>query len=240
MRRALVRLLTMTLALDLVCAAAIARADTPAPLRHLVYSFTYEARQSGTVPNEPGSTGNRSYNGSLDDKGTITVDVLREAPDRGLVVVVSEQGDYRKGAAATCAVYGNTEVVCDPSVTVNSEEATLLRFLGANFYDPSSVDAKQHWSVSHSSGTITASADYTISRNDNGVMTIEESRHVEDKSQGVTTSDAETKIDYDDNRLLPTLIDEYTTEQRHTGALGNATTIYQTTLTLVSDSMTKQ
>jgi hypothetical protein len=36
------------------------------------------------------------------------------------------------------------------------------------------------------------------------------------------------------------LIDEYTTEQRHTGALGNATTIYQTTLTLVSDSMTKQ
>jgi len=230
----------MVLALDFVCAPATARAETPAPLRHLVYSFTYEARQNGTVPNEPGTSGNRSYNGTLDDKGTITVDVLREAPDRGLVVVVSEQGDYRKGAAATCAVYGNTEVVCDPSVTVNSEESTLLRFLGANFYDPSTVDAKQHWSVSQSSGPITASGNYTIGQNDNGVMTIEESRHVEDKSQGVTTSDAETKIDYDDTRLLPTLIDEYTTEQRHTGALGNSTTIYQTTLTLASDSMRKQ
>lgn len=230
----------MILALDLVFAATTARADTPTPLRHLVYSFTYEARQHGAVTSEPGTSGQRSYNGTLDDKGTITVDVQREAPDRGLVVVVSERGDYRKGAAATCAVYGNTEVVCDPSVTINSEETTLLRFLGANFYDPSSVDAKQHWSVSHSSGPITASGNYTISQNDGGVMTIEELRHVEDKSQGITTSDAETKIDYDDNRLLPTLIDEYTTEQRHTGALGNSTTIYQTTLTLVSDSMAKQ
>lgn len=233
------RLLIMILALDLSGAAATARADTPTPLRHLVFSFTYEARQHGGVPNDPGTSGSNSYNGTLDDKGTITVDVLREAPDRGLVVV-SEQGEYRKAAPATCAVYGNTQVICDPSVTVNSEETTLLRFLGVKFYDTANVDAKQHWSVSQTVGKITAHGDYTIDQNNNGVMVIGESRHAEDKSQGITTSDAETKINYDDNRLLPTSIDEYTTEQRHSGALGNSTTIYQTTLTLVSDSMAKQ
>ncbi len=222
------------------CAAAAARADTP-PLRHLVYSFTYESRQHGAVPNEPGSTGNRTYNGQLDDTGTMTVDVLREAPDRGLLVVVSEQGNYtRKAVPATCAVYGNTEVVCDPTKLMNSEEYTLLRFLGANFYDPNLVDAKQHWSIAQrKTGTI-LSADYWIKSNDNGVMTIQETRHLEDTSQGSISFDTETKLDYNANRLLPTAIDEYSTEEQHSGAIGITTTTYQTTLKLVSDSMAKQ
>lgn len=97
------------------CAALAARADTP-PLRHLVYSFSYQSRQNGTVTNDPGVGGRSTYNGNLDDMGTITVDVLREAPDRGLVVVVSEKANYvRSAAPVTCAVYGNTTVVCDQS-----------------------------------------------------------------------------------------------------------------------------
>jgi hypothetical protein len=223
-----------------LASVAAARADTP-PLRHLVYSFTFESKQNGSTPNDPGTTGASTYTGNLDDTGTITVDVLREAPDRGLVVVVSEKGDRsRSGEATTCAVYGNTNVACDPSKKVNREELSLLRFLGANFLDPARLEGKQHWSVSEKKPSDTMSADYTIDKSDGDVMSMGETRHVEDTSQGVTTFDAETKIDYVASRLLPITIDEYATEQRHAGVNGIYTTVYQTTLKLVSDSMAKQ
>ncbi len=51
------------------------------------------------------------------------VDVLWKQPDTGLVVRVSEYGLYTRNAPpATCIVYGNTYVTCDPNVTVNPEE----------------------------------------------------------------------------------------------------------------------
>lgn len=222
------------------CAALAARADTP-PLRQLVYSFSYEASQNGAVTNDPGSTGRRDYSGSLGDKGTMTVDVLKEAADHGLVVVVSEQGqDTRRGAPVKCAVYGNTNVFCDPNVTVTNEEYTLLRFLGANFIDPNQIDAKQHWAVSQTSGPTSLTADYTIKTNDNGVMTIEEKRHIKNTSEGTTTSDIETQLDYNFNRLLPTSISEYSIVRRQGGTEDTAETTYQTTFHLLSDSMAKQ
>ncbi len=219
--------------------AAAARVDAP-PLRHLVYSFSYEQRQQGAVTSEAGSTGNRTYEGTLDDRGTMTAGVLREAPDRGLVVVVSEQGEYtRRASPATCAVYGNTTVVCDPSKAMNAEELTLLRFLGANFYDPNLVDVKRHWSVGQSKGGTTVTADYVIESDDGGVMKIGETRHVESTVQGSISVNTQTKIDYNASRLLPTAIDEYTTEDQHGGVLGVSMTTYQTTLKLVSDSISK-
>lgn len=222
------------------CAALAARADTP-PLRHLVYSFSYEASQQGAVTNDPGSTGRRNYSGALGDKGTITVDVLKEAEDHGLVVVVSEQGqDTRNGASVKCAVYGNTNVFCEPNKPVTNEEYTLLRFLGANFIDPGQIDPKQHWSVSQRSGSTSLTADYTIKTNDNGVMTIGEKRHLENTAEGTTTSDIETTLDYNYNRLLPTSIDEYSIVRRQGGTEDTAETTYQTTLRLISDSMAKQ
>ncbi len=226
--------------LALACAfpvvASGVRAD--APLRHLVYSFTYESSEHGAVTNDPGTSGAHSYTGKLDDSGTISVDVLREAADRGLVVVVSEAGQYtRRAPAATCAVYGNTSVVCDPNKHLNSEEYTLLRFLGANFFDPNVLDAKQHWSISQRKGASALTADYVVLRNDDGVMTISETRHVDDTSQGSTTFNTEAKVDYNVKRLLPISIDDYTTEDRHGGVLGVSSTTYQTTLKLVSDSM---
>jgi hypothetical protein len=223
-----------------LASAAAARADTP-PLRHLVYTFTFESKQNGSVPNDPGSTGATTYTGNLDDTGTITVDVLREAPDRGLVVVVSEHGNNtRTGEATTCAVYGNTNVACEPGKRVNREELTLLRFLGATFLDPARLEGKQQWSVSDKRPGDTMSASYRIDKSDGDVMAVSETRHVEDTSQGVTTFDAETKFNYVASRLLPTTIDEYATEQRHAGVNGVYTTVYQTTLKLESDSMAKQ
>jgi hypothetical protein len=231
---------TLGVALAFAFAAAAARADAP-PLRHLVYSFTYESSQSGSVPNEPGSSGNRTYTGKLDDTGTMTVDILREAPDHGLVVVVAEQGqNSRRAQAATCAVYGNTTVVCDQTKPVNPEELTLLRFLGVNFVDPNAVDEKQHWRVSDRKGGTTMTADYTIKSNDSGVLKIEETRHVESTSQGSITVDTQTKLDYNAPRLLPTAIDEYATEEQHSGVMGVSTTTYQTTFKLVSDSMSNK
>lgn len=236
------RYLLVVAVLSLACAPAAATADTPPPLRHLVYGFTFEMSEHGAVSNDPGTSGAATYNGAINDKGTMTVDVLREAPDRGLLVVIAEAGaDTRKAPPATCAVYGNTDVVCDPSKTVNIEEFTLLRFLGVTFVDPSQIDAKQqHWHVSVNKGATSVTADYTINANTNGVMAIAEQRRVENKSQGVVTSDFQTKIDYNTARLVPTAIEEYVTEQRHAGMNGESTTIYQTTLNLTSDSMATQ
>jgi hypothetical protein len=232
--------LAVGVALASFAVVTAARADTP-PLRHLVYSFTYSSRQAGAVGNDPGTTGNSTYTGKLDDKGTMSVDVLREAADRGLVVVVSERGEgTRRAEAATCAVYGNTTVVCDPTKAMNPEELTLLRFLGANFFDPNLLDAKQHWSVSQRKTGLTMTADYTVTSNDgNGGMKISETRHVESTAQGSITVDTQTKLDYNANRLLPTAIDEYATEDQHSGVIGVSSTTYETTFTLVSDSMAK-
>ena len=222
---------------------AVARAETTttAPKRHLVYAFTYESRQNGAIPNDVGTQSNASsYTGTLDDKGTIAVDVMQEGSDRGLVVSVSEQGqNTRSAVATTCAVYGDTRVVCDASKHVNSEEYTLLRFLGVNFINPAQIDASGQWTISQSAPPVTLRASYTIKTNDDGVMKIEETRHVKDTSGGYTTLDTQTKIDYNWKRLLPTAIDEYSNEERHAGVNGISTTVYQTTLTLQSDSMAK-
>ncbi|HEY2473568.1 MAG TPA: hypothetical protein VGI19_02085 [Candidatus Cybelea sp.] len=227
-------------ALAFVSSAAAVRADAP-PLRHLVYSFTWESSQNGQVTSEPGTSGARTYSGKLDDQGTMTVDVLREAPDRGLVVVVSEQGQYtRRADPATCAVYGSTTVVCEPKKIVNAEELTLLRFLGPTFFDPNGLDAKQSWAVADKKGGTSMTASYNVVSNNNGVMKIDETRHVESTAQGSITVNTQTKIDYDFNRLLPTTIDEYATEDQHSGVIGISSTTYQTTFNLVSDSMAKK
>jgi hypothetical protein len=218
--------------------AATSSPQTPKPLRHLVYSFTFDSKQSGTVPNDPGTSGARTYNGDVNDTGTITVDVMNEASDRGLVVVVSEQAKNTRSAdPATCAVYGSTDVVCEPGKRVNTEEYALLRFLGANFVDPNKVDANGQWSVSENKGSAKMTAQYTINTNDNGALAIGETRHVEDTSQGSTTFDAQTKLNYNGPKQVPTSIDEYATERKNGGVTGISTTVYQTTLSLTSDSL---
>jgi len=231
-------------------AAVLSASGTP--IRHLVYDFSYGVQQSarahdadvegagGSGFNGQYSSGSSNYGGSLGDKGTMTVDVMSEQPDKGLVVSISEQGENtRKALPATCVVYGNTSVICDPNATVNPEEYTLLRFLASNFVDPGQIDAKQHWSVTQNGGGTEVRADYTIQSNDNGVMTIGETRSIVNDSRKSTTTNVQTKILYDFSRLLPTSVDEYVTQRVDAGMSGTSTTIYQTTLKLASDSMAK-
>ena len=245
--------------LKLACAAALAVPAVTAPAlaitstNQLVYSFTYSANQNASARDstssiEPvgtdqftggSSSGISHYHGNQTDKGTITVEVVRQQTDGGLIVSISEQGEQtRRAPPATCVVYPNTHVICDPNKTIYPEEYTLLRFLGRNFVDPNALDANRHWSVTQNTSASDVKADYTIGANSNGIMQISESRKIRPPS-GSDTTDVQTKIAYDFARAVPTNVDEYVTQRQDNGASGTTTTIYQTTLGLLSDTVAK-
>jgi hypothetical protein len=231
----------------------------------LVYNFSYSARQEVTARDDPNpaeavgevspngqplagqaltgamDNGISHYGGGLTDKGTITVDIVKKQLDGAMVLMVSEQGEnVRRAPPAECVVYGNTHVICDPNKTVYTEEYTLLRFLGANFVDPSQPDAGKHWSIVQNNGNgENVSADYTINSNNNGVMQIGEKRSVKEHGAGRLTTDIETSIGYDFTHLVPTSVSEYATQRTDAGIKGNSTTTYQTTLNLVTDTTAK-
>jgi co-chaperonin GroES (HSP10) len=222
--------------------------SSPGPVRHLVYSFTWGTtnntethvsgmQDSGNAMGSMGGSASGVVNESAgtSEKGTITVDVLREQPDRGLVVSISEQArDVRSAVAATCVVFGNTTVVCDQSAKINAEELTLLRFLGANFVDPNQLDAKQHWQVSQGDNDYVTTANYTIGSNAAGIMKISEDRIVKESKSKTNT--IETQILYDFNRQIPTAITEYSIERRESGEQ-YTTFKTETVLDLQSDSL---
>lgn len=219
------------------------------PQRHLVYTFTYgvstdrELHTAGIASGGaggPGDSGSASgmvdNTGGSSDKGTIVVDVVSEQPDSGLVVVVSEQGqDTRKAPPATCVVFSDTTIICDPNARVNAEELTLLRFLGAHFVDPNNLDAKSHWHVERD-GPTTTSADYTISKNNGGAMTIDEVRTVKESGAKPGTTNINSTIRYDFNKNVPTSVTEYMIERSQQGEQYD-TIKSETVLQLQTDSM---
>ena len=206
----------------------------------LVYDFTYSARQDivardawdnaeavttstnntgGATAISGGTNGISHYGGTLADKGTITVDLVKEQPDGAMVVMISEQGqNVRRAPPAECVVYGNTHVICDSNKTVYTEEYTLLRFLGGNFVEPSQLDAAKHWQIVQNNGDgMEVSADYSMNSNNNGVMKIGEKRKVRNQGAGHLTTNIETNIGYDYSRLVPTSVDEYATQRTDAG-----------------------
>ncbi len=111
---------------------------------------------------------------------------------------------------------------------------------GMNHYDPSQLDSSKHWQVVQNNGDGSdINADYTIDRNNNGVMQIGEKRKVRLEGAGHLTTNIETSIGYDYSRLVPTSVDEYATQRTDAGLKGNSTTTYQTTLNLVTDTMAR-
>jgi hypothetical protein len=231
-------------------ALAVTNTNPTPPQRHLVYAFTYgvstdrQMHTSGmggsSIDPNAGSGGAASgvvdYTGGSSDKGTITVDVVQEQPDSGLVVVVSEQGqDTRKAPPATCVVFSDTTIVCDPNKRVNVEELTLLRFLGTHFVDPNNLDAKRHWHIERD-GPTTTTADYTISKNTDGAMTIDETRVVKENGARPLIANVNATIGYDFNKSIPTTVTEYSIERSEQGEQYN-TVKSETTLSLQTDSM---
>jgi hypothetical protein len=244
-------LVTAATAAAILTSSTLARAVTTQ--NELVYSFSYGSQQDITARDaqdnaEPinsaagsfsggGTNGISHYQGSLSDKGTMTVQIVRKQTDGGLIVAISEQGENtRRAPAATCVVYGNTSVICDPDKTVYPEEYTLLRFLGPNFVDPNQLDAKKHWELARPGGDNSVMADYTINANNNGIMQISETRTIRPDAKNTPETDISTKIGYDFSRSVPTAIDEYSMQRQENGTTGTTKTIYQTTLNLVSDT----
>ena len=208
------------------------RAQDAPPMKHLVYNFTWgstsntEVHTSGMagggnasgMNDSQSASGLANYGNGVSDKGTITVDVLREQPDKGLVVVISEQAQGTRSAhPSKCVVFGDTTVVCDPNGKINAEELTLLRFLGATFVDPLKLDANRHWQVAQTSNDYTVTADYTISKNDDGKMTLSETRVAKELGAHPLTTDINATIAYDFTRTLPTSVQEYSIQRNEEG-----------------------
>jgi len=228
-------------------APSAARAVTSAPqVRHLVYSFTWGTtndtemhtsgmEETGNVNGMKGGTsasGMVSSTGGASDHGTIAIDVVRQQADKGVVLSVSETAvNRRSAAAATCVVYGDLTVVCDPNKKINEEELALLRMLGSDFIDPNDLDAQRHWQRRQNDAT----SDFTIAGNANGIMTISETRQEKQTGARPLTSDVTGTIVYDFNRTVPTSIHEYT-EMRSEQGEQYQTIKTETALELVSDT----
>jgi hypothetical protein len=219
-------------------------AQTPKPERHLVYTFTWgtttDLQMQSSGMTEHGGTsgsGTSDFGGGSQDKGTITVDVMREQPDRGLVLSVSEQAQGARSAPpTTCVVFGNTNVICDSSGKMNAEELSLVRLLGPTFVDPAQIDAKQHWRVQENAPDVSTVSDFTIAANANGVLKIAETRTVTGTGSRPYTREVTSAIGYDISRTLPTSVTEDSTE-RSERSNEYQTIKSQTSLQLETDSL---
>lgn len=223
---------------------SVALANSPAPIRHLVYRFTYgttsdlEIQSSGIGTSGSGIADDR---GGTSDQGTITVDVMREDASKGLVVKISEQAQGSRSAKpATCVVYGTTATVCDPNAIVRSEEIAVLRLLGSNFVDPAKIDSKQQWSVEASSGKFDNKSKFTLAKNDAGLMTITEQRSNTEQIGGRNTSaTTSATIGYDYPKQVMTSLNQFTQSREPRGQNQYMTSTTQITAKLQSDSMNK-
>jgi len=232
---------------------ALGAAPSPAPVRRLVYTFTYTnvatmtEHDSGiSASSAAGNSARAPISGVAEsqaadsDLGTIAVDVIREQPDTGLIVSISEQAHNRRSApSATCAVYGNTNVICDPDVRVNTEELALLRLLGSNFVDVDQIDAKNHWRVDQSGRHLSDVADFSIDKNDDGILRISSVRVLREIDAIGFVSTTNGTITYDNARAVPTLIVEDETTRQGSGVGSYNTVRTQTSLTLLHDSAAK-
>jgi hypothetical protein len=234
----------------LLATPSLGRADSTQS--QVVYYFTYGSQQEITSRDQQNNTdiasttgalsganvnstsGISDYHGGLNDKGTMTVDMVGLQPDKGLVVNISEAGENtRRAPPATCVVYGNTRVICDPNKTVLPEEYTLLRFLGANFV-PLPLDQNKSWQIEQNGSNIDVKANYVVTSNSDGQAQISEHRSVSPDTGGSLTTDIQTKIGYDLTHSIPTSVDEYVLQHQDNGVSGTTRTVYQTTLKLVS------
>jgi hypothetical protein len=248
--------IAVVVAAVLLATPRLGRADSTQG--NLVYYFTYGSDQEVTSrdqqnnmdiasttgalsgANVNSTSGISDYHGRLDDKGTMTVGVVGLQPDEGMVVNISEAGqNTRRAPSATCVVYGNTRVICDPNKTVYPEEYTLLRFLGAHFI-PTPLDQNKSWQIEQNGSNVDVKADYVVTSAANGVAQISEARSIRTDNGGSLTTDVQTKIGYDLTHGLPSSVEEYVLQHQDNGVSGTTTTIYQTTLKLISNSTTSQ
>ncbi len=215
-------------------------------MRHLAYTFDWTSTSDLTVHSSGigeagGGTGSgmTHYPGSNSDKGMVTVDVMGVQPDTGLVVTIAEQGrGERTAAPATCVVYGIGSVICDPNGKVNEEEMSLLRVLGRNFVNPSTIDSNHHWQNIESGAGGKEINDYTISHdNHDGMLSIDFQRVLTVEGASGYRADTHGSLVYDKNLSVPKQVKEDTITRTHPGQGQDNRVEQQLTLTLTADSL---
>jgi len=247
---------TLAAALLYVAVPARVQAATAKPVRHLVYAFTYSTRgdlveqtsglnggamQGVNSSNAPAPTsGMEHYAAQNDDQGTITADVTSVQSDGGLAIDVSEAARITRSAEpTTCVVYGDTNMICDPSKKLTEEEYSLLRFLGRQFVDQGRLDAKAHWQIETPVPGATATSDFTIAGGSPQAYTIVETTvaHIHGSQPFTTTT--EGRIVYDALKTVPLAIHQDSIERDERAPDMNNTQHTQIDLTLQSDSLAK-
>jgi hypothetical protein len=123
-------------------------------------------------------------------------------------------------------VYGDTRVDCGKDQkNLSSVENEVARLLGRNFVDGNNLDANNHWRIAGQIGADSETDDFTVTANDNGVVSITEAREI----TGANAAHHTATISYDMNRTVPLSV-KYTD-----GPAGATPASVQ--ITLSSDSM---
>jgi len=243
----------MNRSLHIICAFALLSglASTTAgaqqkSLRHLAYTFDWTSTSDLTVHSSGigeagGGTGSgmTHYPGSNSDKGTITVDIVGVQADTGLIVSIAEQGrGDRTAAPATCVVYGIGSVICDPNAKINEEEMSVMRVLGRNFINTSTIDNNHHWQNIETGAGGKEINDYTISHdNHDGMLSIDFQRVLTIEGANGYRADTHGSLSYNQKLSVPTLVKEDTVTRTHPGQGQDNRVEQQLTLTLTTDSL---
>lgn len=175
------------------------------PVRSLAYAFTVSSPAS-------------SYS------GTINADVLGVTKEGVLVIRFTQNVASQPSLSypqATCDVYADTRVDCaKDQKNLSTVETELARLMGRNFVDGNNLDANNHWRIAGTLGADSLTDDFTVTANNNGIVSITEAR----ETTGANASHHAGTISYDMNRTVPLSV-KYTE--------GTAST----TITLTSDSL---
>jgi hypothetical protein len=226
------------------------------PTRHLVYSFTMgvqsESRAVAVAAPEmpaggamggassahvndqgPATKGDTSTesSGVSSDGGTITVDVFTPQADGGLHVRVSEASRHDTTQPVDCIVYPSTSVNC--GTRISNEAALVLSTLSPTFFQPATLDAKNHWS--EGANVPGLSLDFTASAPNGSVVSITEERNQKFTSGTGGTLRGLATFTYDTVKRVSTNVkDHETLQQGESGQSSNL--IVDITATLTSDS----
>jgi hypothetical protein len=183
------------------------------PIRTLVYRYAITMNNMSGMTGM-GSGGNLSYSEALDtdgSRGEMVVQVQAATKDGGLVVDVHEQIDNQPHPTQSirCAVYSDpNDVICDQNLHASAAETALLSYLGRYFYDPTRLDAANHWRIFEplNNGTASVTTDLTVksvtaTKNDGQLLDISLHRVLKD---GPYLSDTTGSLTYDPKMDIPT------------------------------------
>lgn len=170
-------------------------------------------------------------------EGTMSVDVLSLAGDGALNVRILEsvKQEARPRQSYTCAVYGNTSVLCPEGPVPTEAEYMLMSYLGRQFVDGAPWDPQNHWQRKYdlSGGNVTE--DFSLADTGDGKhVKITEVRKTQLHSVGFASQNENVTITYDRSMEVPDTINAMA-DSSSEGGTEHSTFDY----TLLSDSFAK-